>query len=290
MSCDVAGEPPIANGIMANLLGSISSLSVQKFSSNVVEKCLELASDKMRAKLVDELVNPERLPRLLQDPYANYVIQKALSVSKKAQFERLVAVIKPHLAALRNTSFGKRIQNKILKKFPDLQVSFEYDPNIPGGISLGSMMAAVGAAAGVGVQPLVGTSSGVVAALSPRAAAAQASLGNGSSPLSSTGSSSPLSPTSTSSGSSSTPSNGSGIVPLLVSPKANGSNASIISATPLLSTTASASTPVARGPSRSPVSPAPRSITTGGATTTGAPVTPSAAAAAAAAASAPRAS
>ena len=119
------GEPTIAHGIMNNLLGSISSLSVQKFSSNVVEKCLELSNEKMRVKLIEELVNPERLPRLLQDPYANYVIQKALAVSKKHQFERLVAVIKPHLIALRNTSFGKRIQSKILKKFPDLNISFD---------------------------------------------------------------------------------------------------------------------------------------------------------------------
>jgi hypothetical protein len=114
------GEPPLSHGIMGNLLGNISSLSVQKFSSNVVEKCMELADDEMRGRLVEELVNVERLPRLLQDPYANYVIQKALQISKKAQFERLVAVIKPHLSALRNTSFGKRIQSKIMKKFPDL--------------------------------------------------------------------------------------------------------------------------------------------------------------------------
>ena len=116
------GESTIAHGVMQNLLGNISSLSVQKFSSNVVEKVLELANEKMKAKLIEELINPERLPRLLQDPYANYVIQKALAVSKKAQFERLVSVIKPHLLALRNTSFGKRIQSKILKKFPDLNL------------------------------------------------------------------------------------------------------------------------------------------------------------------------
>lgn len=119
------GDPTIAHGIMTNLLGNISSLSVQKFSSNVVEKCLELSNDKMRMKMIEELINPERLPRLLQDPYANYVLQKALGVSKKQQFERLVQVIKPHLIALRNTSFGKRIQSKILKKFPDLNISFD---------------------------------------------------------------------------------------------------------------------------------------------------------------------
>jgi hypothetical protein len=115
------GEPNTSNQIIANLLGHISSLSVQKFSSNVIEKCLELANDKMRGKVVDELINLERLPRLLQDPYANYVIQKALSVSKKSHLDRLVQVIKPHLGSLKNTAFGKRIQNKISKKFPDLE-------------------------------------------------------------------------------------------------------------------------------------------------------------------------
>jgi hypothetical protein len=113
---------------------------VQKFSSNVVEKCLELANDKLKVKMIEELINPERLPRLLQDPYANYVIQKALSVSKKAQFERLVAVIKPHLLALRNTSFGKRIQSKILKKFPDLQISLEFEQAAGPGLSLTPVM------------------------------------------------------------------------------------------------------------------------------------------------------
>lgn len=115
------GEPNTSNQIIANLLGHIYSLSVQKFSSNVIEKCLELANDKMRGKVVDELINMDRLPRLLQDPYANYVIQKALSVSKKSHMDRLVAVIKPHLGALKNTAFGKRIQNKIAKRFPDLE-------------------------------------------------------------------------------------------------------------------------------------------------------------------------
>jgi hypothetical protein len=123
------GEPAIAHGVMQNLLGSISSLSVQKFSSNVVEKVLELSNDKMRSKLVEELMSPDRLPRLLQDPYANYVIQKALAVSKKPAFERLVTVIKPHLLA-RNTAFGKRIQAKLLKKFPDLHVQ-----GVPGSAS-----------------------------------------------------------------------------------------------------------------------------------------------------------
>ena len=121
------GDAAVCSSLISALLGHISSLSVQKFSSNVVEKCLELGSDKLRAAMVEELTNAERLPRLLQDPYANYVLQKALTVSKKAQFERLVAAIKPHLQTLRNTSFGKRIQSKICKKFPHLGIALDMD-------------------------------------------------------------------------------------------------------------------------------------------------------------------
>ena len=113
-------EPASTSAIVTALCGHVSSLAVQKFSSNCVEKCLELASDKLRTRLIDELTQPDRLPRLLSDPFANYCIQKALSVSKKGQAERLVAVIRPHLNQLRNTAFGKRIMNKISKRFPEL--------------------------------------------------------------------------------------------------------------------------------------------------------------------------
>ena len=92
---------------------------LHSFTANglIVHNCLELSNDKLRTRLIDELTHPDRLPRLLSDPFANYCIQKALSVSKKGQAERLVAVIRPHLAQLRNTAFGKRIMNKISKRF-----------------------------------------------------------------------------------------------------------------------------------------------------------------------------
>ena len=127
------GDAQVTGGVIQNLLGHISSLSVQKFSSNVVEKCLELASEKLRAKMIDELINAERLPRLLQDPYANYVLQKALTVSKRQQFERLVTAIKPHLLSLKNTSFGKRIQSKIVRKFPHLGLAQDVEELSAGG-------------------------------------------------------------------------------------------------------------------------------------------------------------
>merc|ERR1719461_1685233 len=107
---------------MLTLLGSIGKLAVQKFSSIVVEKCLAEGDEDIRDFMVHELVDPQRLPRLLLDPYANYVIQKVLTVSKREKFEYLVHLIRPHLDAMGTTPLGKRIQVQMLRKFPILSI------------------------------------------------------------------------------------------------------------------------------------------------------------------------
>jgi hypothetical protein len=68
--------------VMGRLEGNYAFLSMQKFSSNVVEKCLKLGVEESRSRLVRELTTSPHLGQLLQDQYANYVIQSALSVCK----------------------------------------------------------------------------------------------------------------------------------------------------------------------------------------------------------------
>lgn len=53
------------------------------------------------------------LKSLLQDAYGNYVIQTALSQAQPQQKANLEEKIRPLLPTLRNTNYGKRIQNKI---------------------------------------------------------------------------------------------------------------------------------------------------------------------------------
>lgn len=105
--------------MLANLIlqfkGHLAELSTQKFSSNVVEKCLNVSDAGTRAWMVKELTETEHLKGLIQDPFGNYVIQTAMTVAEPAQHAKLVEGIKPFLYALRNTPYGKRIQNKIMK-------------------------------------------------------------------------------------------------------------------------------------------------------------------------------
>lgn len=123
--------------IINQLVGSLNQLACQKFSSNVIEKCFDIGNDRLRARMIEQLyapstnqtINPSvHLPplktmrELIADPYANYVIQKALVLAKKPQVDNLIDCLRPHLSAVKHTAFGKRITAKIQKKFPNLDV------------------------------------------------------------------------------------------------------------------------------------------------------------------------
>ena len=102
--------------VMKRLAGHYAELSAQKFSSNVVEKCLKMTDEDLKPcqdQIVQELADYPHILRLLQDPYANYVVQSALSVSSGTLYENLVEQIKPYLTSLRGTPHGKRIMAKI---------------------------------------------------------------------------------------------------------------------------------------------------------------------------------
>ncbi|RHY79471.1 hypothetical protein DYB31_004895 [Aphanomyces astaci] len=122
-----------ARGVMAKCVGHVLDLSIQKFSSNVVEKCLELAPDDLRQTIVREIVASPRMYRMLQDQYANYVVQRALSVASDDNCLDLVAAIRPHLASMKNTQGGRRIQARILKRFPHVDVGWDPDFSDVGG-------------------------------------------------------------------------------------------------------------------------------------------------------------
>ena len=108
--------PDIGNQLARRFQGHVADLSTQKFSSNVIEKCLKAADRPTLTAMIIELTDGEALPMLLQDPYGNYVVQTALSLADPETHKRMVALIRPHLPAIRNTPYGKRIQNKITKE------------------------------------------------------------------------------------------------------------------------------------------------------------------------------
>jgi len=103
-----------ANKLIRALLGNVSELCTGKFSSNVIEKCLQVAEEETKVSMLDELMDSELLPQLLNDRFANFVIQTALDVANPDQRAKLVKLILPHLGR-HYSPYTKRLQKKILQ-------------------------------------------------------------------------------------------------------------------------------------------------------------------------------
>jgi hypothetical protein len=112
-------DEAIAKRTIQPLLHNIAGLACNKFGSNVIEKCVRIAHPNVKQLLIDELTDPSVLPRLLQDSFANYVIQTAISCCSEEQFQQLHAAIRPSFASLKNSPYGVRIEAKIQRRLKD---------------------------------------------------------------------------------------------------------------------------------------------------------------------------
>lgn len=125
------GDASFSDQLIRQFIGHLSRLSVQKYSSNVMEKvytfivflivcllikmlqCIRVAEDNTRHDLIQEMMNHDQLERLLKDSYANYVVQTALDYADDKQHQQLAECVRPLLPCIRNTSYCKRIQGKL---------------------------------------------------------------------------------------------------------------------------------------------------------------------------------
>lgn len=64
-----------SDAVIRQFFGNVCALSVQKFSSNVIEKCIRVADHNTRKLLIEELLNRSRLEKLLRDSFGNYCVQ-----------------------------------------------------------------------------------------------------------------------------------------------------------------------------------------------------------------------
>lgn len=130
---------PDTSRIIDALRGKMFELSLQKFSSNVLEKCLLNSGDKDRNKIINEILNPpsclpsEAVHALLFHQYGNYVFQQALEVAKDPQFSLLVEHSKQHIQEMCNVNaeapqasgnltseHARRLAMRLVKKYPVL--------------------------------------------------------------------------------------------------------------------------------------------------------------------------
>ena len=109
---------PICKEVGTQLLGSLLELSLEKFSSNVIEKCLEATTEDIRYKMVSEISTAASFRTYLLDQYGNYVIQKALQVAEEPLFSEFLDKIKTELPSLAQSGeFGYKIYQRLVKQY-----------------------------------------------------------------------------------------------------------------------------------------------------------------------------
>ncbi|OMO73952.1 hypothetical protein CCACVL1_17055 [Corchorus capsularis] len=105
--------PHVRANIIVQLRGSYVTLSMNKYGSNVVEKCLKDCEDEEQfAGIITEIMNDSEFLKVLQDPFGNYVVQSALLVSKGDLYNAFIERIQHHYPFLHSHLYGKKVLAK----------------------------------------------------------------------------------------------------------------------------------------------------------------------------------
>ncbi|KAG9318499.1 armadillo-type protein [Chiua virens] len=103
------GKPHDRYQVIAKLRGQMLNMARHKFASNVCEKALVTATTEERRGLVEEIIAPKPdgvspIVSMMKDQFANYVLQRALTVADQDQKDQLASKIRPQLVSMRRYS------------------------------------------------------------------------------------------------------------------------------------------------------------------------------------------
>lgn len=114
-------------------------LSKQKYSSNVLDKCILQEDSLLRDSLIDKMIDSKCVGDLIADQFGNYgkkiylniVVQKALKVSNGIRFIEIIEMLKKSLNNLKQTSNGRKIHEKLMKNYGEYFISRHLAKKIP---------------------------------------------------------------------------------------------------------------------------------------------------------------
>ena len=101
-----SSDMPFCKEIINTIVQNYLSLSIQKFTSNIVEKCLKYGSDENVKAIFNSIIDEEKLESLLNNDYGNYVLEKLIS---RLDYEEKLTFTK----AMTKSRKGKNIPNII---------------------------------------------------------------------------------------------------------------------------------------------------------------------------------
>ncbi|XP_010438823.1 PREDICTED: pumilio homolog 6, chloroplastic [Camelina sativa] len=109
--------------IVRKLSGHIMQLSLHKFASNVIEKCLEYGGRIERDLIIKEIAGADEsyhsLLMMMKDQYGNYVVQKIFETCTADQRATLFSRVRMHASALKKYTYGKHIVTRLEQSFSE---------------------------------------------------------------------------------------------------------------------------------------------------------------------------
>jgi len=113
--------------ILQKIIYNLIKYSKQKYSSNVVEACLETCSPNPVNKLIEILKNDLIVRDLIKDIFGNYVIQKLLIVcpDDKIRFH-ILGIIASEFNELTKLSFGNKLIKKLSMTYPEIKLNYDW--------------------------------------------------------------------------------------------------------------------------------------------------------------------
>ena len=95
-------------------------MSIHKFASNVIEKCLHFGNKEQRDNIIDEIILIDdsvhnSLLGLVKDKFGNYVVQKMIEYSDQEKKEVIIKRIISSQALKKRDGFSKHVINFIEK-------------------------------------------------------------------------------------------------------------------------------------------------------------------------------
>ncbi|KAI8831917.1 armadillo-type protein [Chytriomyces cf. hyalinus JEL632] len=134
------GIPTDKSHIFKVVARNMYSMSVDQFASKVVEKVLKSCQRRELYEIIDVVISPvlresgcPGILEMMNNQYANYVVQHILTLSDPSQRDTSVRLIAPHLPVLRGSKYGQRVAAIVEKHLRTCQQRFGTVMNAPSG-------------------------------------------------------------------------------------------------------------------------------------------------------------
>ena len=85
-----------------------------KYSSNVIEKCLEYNCKEIHQIILDKILEKEEnIIDLILNPFGNYIIQKALCICNSKHYDFIINIIGNNIEQIQKVNFGAKLLLKL---------------------------------------------------------------------------------------------------------------------------------------------------------------------------------